>query len=403
MSHFVSRKSNSQQLLMQLISDDKFIREIQSLEPQIVRRIIKHVGLEDASELLPLLSSEQLQEVMDQDTWLRTMPGEEDKFDAKRFSTWLAMLLESGPEFAADRVYEMDEELFTLALSEIIIALDVDEMNILGIKASNESETEFKYLDKVLESTFTMEIEGYMVMSKDSFHWDTIVDLLTALAKKHPDLVERTLLRVSRITLELIDEADGLINLLRDSEMLELDVTYDRQERRENEGYVGPSAAKAFLKLVENTSEEGLLQETEQDHLTKMYFRGLKVGKIVQRSPLSSEMLLLLESHGIKINDNLSQTKRLTSDKRISMVQLHLQELQTSDPELFKKKLSDLNYLANVLVSGYNSENKMKRFLRPLEAMELALEFCDLGFDRSTDLIKAFKLGWKTKQKKTPG
>lgn len=395
MSHFISRKSNSQQLLTQLISNDRFIAEIQSLDPAIVRKIIKHVGLEDAAELLPMLSSEQLQEVMDQDTWLRTLPGEEDKFDTKRFSTWLAMLLESGADFAAEKVLEMDEELFTLAISGLVMALDKDEMHILSIESSNDSETEFKYLDKVLESTFTMEMEGYVLMSKDTFHWDTVVDILTALQKQHSDLVERMLLRISRMTLELIDEADGLMNLLKDSEMLDSDVNSDRQERREKEGYVGPSAAKAFLKLIDQTKVEDILAETDLDHLTKMYFRGLRPSKVLQRAPLSSEMLQLLESHGITPQEELSSAKRLTSRRRVSSVQRHLQELQQSNPEMFKKNLGELNYLANVLISGYAPSDKKKKFLRPIEAMELAMEICDLGFAQSTDLIQAFKIGWK--------
>lgn len=399
MNYFVSRKSSSQQLLMQLITDKHLISEIQNLESLTVRKIIRHIGLEDASELLPLLSSEQLQEVMDQDTWLRVAPGQEDEFDAKRFSTWIEALLENGADFAADKVFEMDEELLTLALSNLVMALDKDEMTLLAIEAENDSSSEVRYLDKALESTFNMEFEGYLVMSKEVFHWDTVVNLLNALQKKHSDLVERVLTRISQMTLELVEEFDGLYNLLKESEMLDSDVNSDRQERREKDGYVSPSSAKAFLKLIDQSSAEAILQETEPDHIANMYFRGLRPGKIIQKAPLSKELQLLLESHGIRATTSSSSLRKLSSGIKTSQVQKDLQDLQITSPESFKKKLAELNFLANVLISGYSPDSG-KKFLRPVEAMELAIQICDLGYIHSQDLLKAFKLGWKRYTKK---
>jgi hypothetical protein len=399
MVNSVARRPNSQNLLTQLITNNQIIKEVQSLDPVIVRKVIHHVGLEDSAEFLMLITSEQMQEVMDQDTWMSARPGEDEKLDAKRFCTWIEVLLEVGADFAAEKVAEMDEELLTLVLSQLIMAIDSDELALMTRSAEDDRRSQNRYLEKALESTFTQEVEGYDVMSKDSFHWDAVVNILAALGKNHRDLVERILSRISAVTMDQIDEFDGLYNLLKESDMLESDVSGDRQERREQEGFVTPSSASAFLKLILQDSLVSIIESNEQDHISKMYFRRFKPGKVKVQNPLSAELLEILQVHGLDIS--VPAMKLLGSTKAPSTTQKYLGILREENETLFQQKLTELNFISNVLLSGFTDRT---RALRPVEAMELAIEVCDEGLNYGkingleldqSNLIKLFKVGWK--------
>lgn len=399
MTKSIARKSNSQGLLVQLISNSALVKDIQSLDPVVLKKVIHHVGLEDSGELLMLLTSEQIQEVMDQDTWMSSHAGKDERLDAKRFCRWIEVLLEVGSDFAATKISEMDEDLLTAVLAQVIMALDLDELALMSHSTEDDEMSDGRYLDKALESNFNMEIDEYLVMSKAPFQWDTISNLLIGLQKDHQALVSRLLSRIRYVTLDLIEEFDGLYNLLKEEDLLEDDVSYERQQRREGEGFVAPSSASAFLKLIEQTSLDELLEQTEQDHISKMYFRSYKPRKIHTSTNISPELMKILNTHGVKINR--PENKILASGQNLSMTKKYLFELRHQNETLFQTKLSELNFLANVVVSGYG---KRKENLRPVEAMDLAFQACDKGLQyvtqirpeiNTSDLLRLFKIGWK--------
>nr|WP_295903446.1 DUF6178 family protein [uncultured Bdellovibrio sp.] len=395
MTKSIAQRPNSQNLLTQLITNNQLIHDVQSLDASILKRIIHHIGLEDSGELLMLVTSEQLQEVIDQDTWFSPGVGKDERFNATRFCQWLEILLEVGSDFAAEKVSEMDEDLLTLALANLIMAMDSDELAHLTRTAEDDRYSENKYLEKALESTFNMEVEGYLIMSKATFQWDTVSSLLLSLQKDHRNLIERILSRIRFITLEQIDEHDGLYNLLKESQSLEEDVSSEREQRKEQEGYVGPSSAAAFLKLIDQTSLEHLMSQ-EADPISTMYFRSFKPGRVRPFTPLSPELAKLLRTHGVKTE---APVLKIQSSKKLpSTMRSYLYELRENNTELFKRKILELNFLANVLVSGYSPNQK--QHLRPVEAMDLAMRVCDEGFGYvkdlpREDLVKAFKIGWK--------
>ncbi|WP_415061656.1 DUF6178 family protein [Bdellovibrio sp.] len=402
MAKSLALNSNSQGLLNQLITNNQLVQEIQNLDAGIVRKIVHRIGLEDAGELFMLITSEQLQEVMDQDVWFSAKSGVDEKIDTNRFVTWLEVLLEVGADFAADKISEMDEDLLISVLSELVLAIDDDELALMVQEAEDDKYSKNKYLEKALESVFNLDLAGYVIMSKVSIHWDVISNLLISLQKNHQDILDRILLRLQSFTLEQIDEHDGLYELLTESEKLEGDVSHKRLERREEEGYVASSSAAAFLKLIAQTPLEDLARSDEQDHISKMYFRNLKLGKVKKYKPLSSELLEILKAHGVRVEPPL-KTKQLAGPQKKPGIHSYLSGLRDAHEELFQKKLSELNFLANVLIT---SRANGKKSLRPVEAMEMAIQICDEGLQVSRrlkadvpeiELIKLFKLGWKSR------
>jgi len=403
MTKLLTQRPSPQTLLTQIISNNQLVTEVQSLDAGTLKKIIRRIGLEDSSELLMLLTSEQLQEVMDLDVWTSPRAGVDEELDPERFCTWLEMLLEIGSDFAADKVAEMDEDLLASVFSSLVMVMNSDELAAMSENIDEDDSFRNRYLEKALESIYSLEIDDSLVMTKSSYQWDTLSNTLIGLQKKHRDLLDRLLRRLELITFDQIDEYDGLSNLLREREFLKEDLRDRREQRREQEGYVSPSAAVSFLKLIEQSSLQDLLQASEADPVSKMYFRNFKPQKIRPAAPLSDELSQLLKTSGVRTESSPLQLNAPSGS--VSETRASLASLREKDPELFSQKILELNFLANVLVSGYAPQGK--RRLRPVEALEFVLKTCDHGRRVAVkaqqpihpeNLIKAFQAGWKDTQ-----
>jgi hypothetical protein len=100
---------------MHILEEPSLVQAVQTLEPEVLTKLVRHIGLEDSGELVALFTTEQLMEVFDEDLWQSDRPGDEETFDDKRFALWLEVLLESGPGLAARKVAELDEDLLSAA------------------------------------------------------------------------------------------------------------------------------------------------------------------------------------------------------------------------------------------------------------------------------------------------
>ena len=91
------------QLLMRILEEPALVSAIRSLPARVLGQLIGHLGLEDSGELIALASTDQLVQIMDNDLWQSERPGEDEAFDAERFSLWLEVMLEAGPSGAGER------------------------------------------------------------------------------------------------------------------------------------------------------------------------------------------------------------------------------------------------------------------------------------------------------------
>lgn len=395
------KSRSSQALLTQIISNNQLITEVQSLDAGTLKKIIRRIGLEDSSELLMLLTSEQLQEVMDLDVWASPRAGVDEELDPERFCTWLEMLLEIGSDFAADKVAEMDEDLLASVFSSQVMVMDGDELAAMMEALEEEPSSRSRYLEKALESIYSLEMDHFLILSKSSYQWEPLANTLLGLQKSHRDVLERLLNRLELITRDQIDEYEGLSNLLKEQESLKEDLRDRREQGREQEGFVSPSSAVSFLRLIEQTPLPDLLQATEADPVSKMYFRTYQPQKIRPAAPLSHELSQLLKASGVQAEAIPLQLK--SPEGPASGTRAFLASLREKAPDLFNQKILELNFLANVLVSGYAPPGKKR--LRPVEALELVLRVCDHGQKvaaknqiplKPEDLLKAFQVGWKS-------
>src|SRR5262245_3905415 len=81
---------------------------------------VKHVGLADSMELLPLISSKQVRGFIDLDCWRK------DNFVRKPFMEWIAAFIQAGPEETVRALSGIDELVVALFLKDVVHVYEVD-------------------------------------------------------------------------------------------------------------------------------------------------------------------------------------------------------------------------------------------------------------------------------------
>jgi hypothetical protein len=81
---------------------------------------IKHVGLADSLDLLPLVSGKQIRGFLDLDCWRK------DAFVRKPFMEWIAAFVQSGPEETMKAISGIDDTLTALFMKDLIHVYEID-------------------------------------------------------------------------------------------------------------------------------------------------------------------------------------------------------------------------------------------------------------------------------------
>ncbi|MGE6761905.1 DUF6178 family protein [Corallococcus interemptor] len=426
MTKALSTSSNSrpQQLLTRILEEPELVSIVQGLEAPVLSRLIDHIGLEDSGEIVALATTEQLKKIFDEDLWRGAKPGKDPAFDAERFSLWLQVMMEAGVEFAAQKLAELDEDLVTLAVCKQVLVINLDALaeRMSGNSRSDEDDL----TDKALESCLYEEFAEYQIIARDHQGWDALIAVLVELDKNHHDFLMRMLDRCCYISTEYIDDNGGLFNVLDSEEMLESDVAADREDRREAEGYVAPSAAASFLDLARVTPTEELITSRAADPITRSYFKSLEhAAKEAaeqgppQGAPSQRVVKFLQELREAEVLEAPAEHPLLAAGAPRAahtepLFKRAVLAVRESQPKAYRDRLRELSYLANVLISGCSYAG---RTFRPLEAADAAVAVCNLGMERllrdaagnrpgdptvddaadllaRQELVKLFQVGW---------
>ena len=81
---------------------------------------IKHVGLADTLDLLPLVSGKQVRGFIDLDCWRK------DSFVRKPFMEWVAAFIQGGPEETMKAISGIDDTVIALFLKDLIHVYEID-------------------------------------------------------------------------------------------------------------------------------------------------------------------------------------------------------------------------------------------------------------------------------------
>jgi len=380
MKSSLQRAGSPRSFLAQLIAAPDLVQTVRALPALAFSALIRHVGVEDAGELVALATTEQLVTAFDEDLFVNTRPGHRETFDVARFAVWLEVLLEAGDEVAAHRVSELSEDFVVQAISRLIVVLDHDAL----LSRMSEGGREADYADKAIESALSEEIDGYLLLSRQYDGWDAVLALILALDRNQRDFLERILSRCAALASVYLDDLSALTGVLSAEDSLSEDVEAAREDRRSQQGYVEPRAARAFLTLAKQAVASDR-RWSERDPMTMAYFRDVArssaaLPKAVTPVELASPKLMdLLAEVGVvhrTPSRALLGEVASASTSAQSPLLAALQLLCEQKPECFLQRMEELAYLSNVLVAG--ASNKGERF-RAAEAAEAVLVTCCLG------------------------
>jgi len=382
------RPPTSLRLLEHVLDNPGLVEAVRELPPAALGRLVDHVGLEDAAELVALATTAQLEGVFDEDLWRAERAGDDPRFDPARFGLWLEVLLEAGEKVVIDRLCELPEDFVILAVARLVFVIDMDE---LGRELSEDEET-LELTEKALDSTMAEEWEEFRLISRAPRTWDAVLASLLALDRDHHDLLRRILERVAAASSEYIADNGGLYDVLTSDEMLESDARAERDDRRAARGYVAPSDARSFLALA----REGLDEDAERDAVTRAYFRELERKPAAarpatrQRSPARARTAdvarltrLLDDALAGAEKERPSAERALTVAGHGSLLGVALVRLAEEAPLAHAERTEELAYLTNVLVAGDSTTDG--RSFRPVEALERAITLCNVGLDHALE------------------
>lgn len=386
-------------LLHKIFSIPDLPQKIQTLPAPILKRWILEIGLEDSAEILALASSQQLTNLLDEDLWQQSAPGEQETFDREQLALWFEVLQEMGSRKAASKLVEMDEDFLAFAFSQYTLVIDLDA---IALSLANTSETDWKakHLEKALESYLYYEVDAFRVIAKPGAPWDAIINILNSLEELDWDLTLRLLQRLCDVSTSAAEDAGGLYELLSDEDQLENDINFSREVRRTQQGYVAATDALAFLGWIKATPDKDILEK--ENPTARAYFREYKGTPLLQKNSSSDweESIPLLKDNAtpIAVRKTHEPNTPTKSPQKISPFLKKIQSLSETDPEGYAQALLELNFLTQTISVGEKREEKW----RLQEAAAEVIQLCELGMKLSPQnnkltVLQLFSLGYKNK------
>lgn len=406
------RARDARPLLDRILDTPNLAHVVPRLQPELLHRVIQRCGLEDCWELVALATPDQLARVIDLDLWQADRPGADEQFDAARFGVWLDVLMESGPTVAADKLSQMDVNLVSAAFAQHARVFD---RAAVSPPASLDGERGEHATAGTPDDGLSSEVGGYVLVAKRADAWDAIVTVLVSLDAEHHDYFHR-LMRACRSLSNSGFELDGLHDLLSDEEQVMFDLAFDRERRRETQGYVTPAQAHAFLQIARQLP---LGQETlpPGNPVARAYFRSIE--SVDAADPNSGSRRLPAASDAPPASEDSADEVAAVIDvlleagilppqpralldgpqghaPRLARIHAHIQNA-AGDPAAYSMRSQELAYLANTIVAGCSIQ---ARPFTAQEASDAAVAICNLGLENwprhwpPDNLVSVFQVGW---------
>ncbi len=413
-------------LLARILDTPQLARVVPRLQPDVLHRVIQTCGLEDCGEILALATPGQLSNLFDLDLWRAPQPGWDEALDADRFGIWLHVLMEAGAAAAAEKVVGLDAEIVIAALAQHLRVFDVAAV---ALRELDDGEELFEgYADQVGDGQ-RWEIGGYVIAATRIDVWDAIVSLLLCLDADHPDYFAQVMSGCRRLSNSKPEE-DGFYRLLDDDEQDLFDLSIDRERRREQQGYVTPAQARAFLHEARQLRlGDGTLPQ--RSPIVDAYFRSIAAEPLAppasapasDGAPASdnapppapesedaavAEVMALLVDAGVLPQPPraLLEASQEAAAARLGYIQAHMRVVHDRDADVYAKRTDELAFLANTLIGGCSIQD---RPFTPKEASDAVAAVCNLGLQNwprhagrpiaddfllQHDLLSAFQIGW---------
>jgi uncharacterized protein DUF6178 len=397
------RSAEPQGLLERILSMPHLAQVVPRLQPELIHRVIERCGLEDSSELVALATPEQLERVFDLDLWRAARAGQDERFDAARFGVWLEVLVEAGTDVAARKLAEMDPAIVTAGFAQHLRVFD-------RATVSRYTTTDGLEVDDTVSRTdgLTCEVGGYVAVARRTDSWEAIVAVLTSLAEDHYYYFDRVM-SGCRAASNSRPEIDGLHDLLDVGDQAMFDVAFDREQRREQSGFVAPAEARAFLEASRRLRLERNTMPS-LDPIARAHLRTATPIAATAAPPLddsTTESLaavvdVLMEAGIVTPRQPRALLTRPDAQvSRLRHIEAQMQFVLERDSVVSSQRNDELVFLANAIAAGCSVQ---ARPLSPEEAWNAALAVCNLGLENrqplpddflvSHDLVGVFQVGW---------
>jgi hypothetical protein len=300
--------------------------------------------------------------------------------------------MESGATVAAQKLVALDIDLVIAALAQHVLVFDR-----AAVSSFTTMDGEEVAPSRLPSDGLGCEVGNYLVEARRTDSWDAIVAVLLFLDAEHHDFFNR-LMRGCRSLSNSTPEVDGFHDLLTDTEQDMFDLAFDREGRREKQGYVTPAQARAFLQMAR---QRPLGQETTPpcNPITGAYFRAIEwttaaggdANHESNRLPAASgsppaptdcadaiaAVVDVLVEAGV-----LTQQPRALLEggqghaPRLARIQAQMQFARASDHAAYSMRTEEFAYLANTIVAGCSIQ---ARPFAAQEASDAAAAICNLG------------------------
>ena len=394
------RVPSSTDLVLRILERPALVAAVRELPGAVHGKLIEHIGLEDAGELVALATTAQLERVFDDDLWRAERAGGDETFRPERFALWLRVMLDAGEPLLVQRLCELPQELLALAVHRLVLVLDMDVVAEQLAPGDEEAEA----LARALDTSLVEEWEEFRLIARDPDVWDDVWGALLSLDREHHDRLREILEQCCAMSTEYISGQGGLFQVLTAEEMLDSDVAAARDDRRVAEGFISPADARAFLALARRGGGGDA-----RDPITRAYFRGLRPNEAPKQEPKQEprngptsderrnralaneadvrELATLLQEAEIVVPATAQPLAALlpAADEKTAAAKPHLvaplfeqamTDLRQRDPMLFSERTRELGYLVNVWIAGGAHEGQRPR---PVEALETVLKTCEAG------------------------
>jgi uncharacterized protein DUF6178 len=371
--------ADSRALLERLLNTPNLEKIVPTLQPAILHRVIEQCGLEDSAELIALATPEQLTQVLDLDVWRTRAPVLDEVFDADRFGVWIAVLMESGTEVAAEKILRLDIELVIAGLARHLAVFDN------GVAAFYTTLDGEQMGGPCAHKDVVSGIGGYAIETRRTSAWDPIVELLAFLATEHPEYFHRLMRGCVHLS-SGTREADGFHDLLQEGEQDMFDLASDRESRREQQGYVSPAQARAFLTDARELRLDAM--PPARSPIAAAYFRPNEP-TAAAGDDTAGIFQILLEAGVLTPRPRGLPGPAEPRSNRLALIEAYLTAHPASAEELV--------YLVNAVMAGCSIQN---RPFTAQEASDAAIATCNLGLENwpshwpAGDLVTAFQVGW---------
>jgi hypothetical protein len=267
-----------------------------------------------------------------------------------------------------------------------------------------------------------IEVGGHLIVGKRADSWDALVGVLSALGAQDPDYFHRVMRGCRRLS-NAGYEVDGLDDLLPGDEQVMFDVAFTRERRREQQGYMTPAQARAFLQMSRQVRPDS--NTPHVNPIARAYFHAIEWPaeadadsgaprlqaasgeSFAEDSALAVNAVVeVLREAGI-----LPEQPRALLDgpqgpaPRLARIQTLMQFAGDRDPNAFSTRGQELAFLANAIAAGCSIQ---ARAFTPQEASDAAVATCNLGLENwpnaallpedflvGHDLVSVFQVGWR--------